>query len=234
MASPNAGKGTPRRRRLGSGLQFPTGMNRSRLPGALVALALSFTAARVGAENMVVAGQFDSATEVDSWTVDGPNGVQKAMTFDSTLDAGACGASGAARLSTSGSGTYTVYYEICAGAVTAGDQYRVGLSVHYSRHQGVGGLYWGVAWFEGPDCTGAEAGSGSVGPIGIANEWQPVELTSSAPGGAVSAMVRLELDYQGSPDPLYLHVDRVFVRPIEELFDDSFEGGATCGWATTE
>ena len=202
---------------------------------ALCALSLSLLAGRAAhGENLVRAGQFDRPEEVDAWVVDRPGGVEASMNFEAARDAGSCAESGSAELRTKGSGTYTVYYEICAGAISPNEVYRVALSVYHPGGSGVGELYWGVAWFEGPDCTGAEAGASSVGPIGAAPMWQPVELGSSPAPGAVSAMVRLELDYRNAPDPLTLNVDRVVVRPIDELFDDGFEQGSECAWSAMQ
>jgi hypothetical protein len=215
--------------------------NRNRRPRAarklrypILSLALALGAASAGAENLVPAGHFDRAEEVTAWRVDGPSGVEAVMEHDAALDAATCDGSGSAAMRTSGSGTFTAYYEICAGAVEAGEQYSLALAVLHSGNGASGALYWGPAWFEGPDCTGWEVASASIGPIGESPHWQPMVMTSSVPDGAASVLVRVELDYANAPDPLTLHLDRVVVRRLDEVFDDGFEKGGLCHWGAPE
>ena len=205
-------------------------MLRSRSSYLLCAL-LVFASRPATGENLLAAGQFDQPSDIDGWTITAGDG-EASLYFQPSPDEGDCFDSGSALLVTSAPGPRAVQYSICSGNLVGGEMYAVGLEVYFPDGAGEGWLYWGLTWFDQPDCTGTELGTIWVGPAGYVPEWQTLEFWSSTEPEVASARVELSVTSFAAPDPLYLNIDRVFVRPAGDIFADGFELGQTCRWHT--
>ena len=183
----------------------------------------------VAGANLVTSGQFDLSAAVDAWSVTTDQGAG-AISYGSSPDEGDCSDSGSALLVTSAPGASEVEYSVCAGGLVGGDEYAVGLAVKFPDGEGEGWLFWGVTWFQESDCAGLDEGTISVGPVAYLPEWQAVEFRSSTTPSTSSARVELRVTSFATPDPLHLNIDRVFVRPVAEIFADDFELGEACRW----
>ena len=207
-------------------------MLRSRFSFVLCALLLAAGRPAAG-DNRVASGQFDEPADIEDWTVTAGDADEAWLYFEPTPDESACVGSGSALLVTSAPGPREVQYSVCAGGLTGGEAYAVGLKIHFPHGPSEGWLFWGVTWFDQPDCTGTDVGSIWVGPAGYEPGWHAVEFRSSTFPEVASARLELSVTTFAAPDPLYLNVDRVFVRPAAEVFADGFELGETCRWRTS-
>lgn len=183
------------------------------------------------AGNLLLLGQFDQPSAIDGWTVT-TDGGEGSLSFEAAVDEASCAGSGSALLVTSSPGDRDVVYSACAPGIVGGGDYAFGLEVSFPDGEGKGWLFWGVTWLDGPDCSGSVLNSTWIGPVGYAPDWQAVELWITTQPATASALVELWVSSLEAPVPLHLNIDRVFVRPLEELFADDFELGELCRWTT--
>jgi len=90
---------------------------------------------------------------------------------------------------------------------------------------------WAEFWvraFEGPDCTGLDAGLLHMSFIDI-SPWQTYEGSLQLPAGG---SIRISLGGV-SDGGSYFTLDRIAVTRRPVLLLDDFEGGSTCRWSAT-
>jgi hypothetical protein len=98
---------------------------------------------------------------------------------------------------------------------------------------GFGAFAGGVRWYGATACAGPTLAADVLGPIGTpADGWRDFAASTVAPSGAESAVFFLVMYYTTATLPLEMHVDRVFLRPAADVFDDDFETGAACRWSS--
>lgn len=196
---------------------------------ALLCTLLLSAGPLAASDNLIATGQFDQPSDVDVWAVTSEGG-RGLISFEVWPDEGDCLDSGSALLVTDAPGALEVDYSVCGSGLLEDELYAYGLELFFPSGEGEGTLIWGATWFDGPDCTGANAGSVSIGPEVYTLGWLALEFRISTPPTAVSARLELKVSSLGSPEPLRLNIDRVFIQPAAEVFADDFEVGEICRW----
>jgi hypothetical protein len=114
----------------------------------------------------------------------------------------------------------------CVGALPPGTYY-----VRFDFQGGGTAPGYGEFWvraFEGPDCTGFDAGALHMSFIDI-SPWQTYEGSLALPAGGSIRISLGGLSDGGS----YFTLDRIAVTRRPVLLLDDFEGGSTCRWSAT-
>jgi len=182
------------------------------------------------AVNLFPRGEFDQAADADGWVI--PQGVGS-LAYAPLVDADSCAFSGAATETAEdvfGGTSYST--SICGGAITGGQGYRLGHRARFPSQSGAGTFEMKVAWFPGPNCTSLNILLSTVPSVASApaDLWQSASVIASPPANAVSFAVGVFL-HKSTIDPLVVELDDLFVRPVGEIFTDSFEVQESCRWS---
>ncbi|MEO7974844.1 MAG: hypothetical protein ABIU84_14785 [Thermoanaerobaculia bacterium] len=186
--------------------------------------------------NLFPRGEFDDAADVAGWTSN--SGVGE-FTFNVGLDVDQCLDSGSSRVTADEPLAGTLYRTaICAGAITGGQSYDVGLRASFPEQDDSGDLVLRIGWYPGPNCTGLTVQTDTFPalPSSAGTHWQYDLALLSPPPTAVSYVVALTLN-KTTAGSLYVEVDRIFARRHSSIFADGFQigdGGGACRWSVPD
>ncbi len=192
----------------------------------LTAVCLAACCATLSAQNMLSNGDFD--TDVSGWTP-----LSVVFEWDSS-DCYQSPISGSGRVTNEQDGTLHAGILTCVDGMIAGQSYDLGGMLRIPTGQVGGGFaYFGVYWYDGVGCSGAQTWVGGTPSVTTSNNWTPLAKWGLiAPPGTQSAWVVI-FNYKTSPgtDPYLSYHDGVYFGVYGGIFADGFESNTTAFWS---